>query len=149
MADLATLSKSALARRVESLQRAKASASRAAEQVGEQVLSVAGGGVAWGAAAAVGVAETRWRNKDGSPLSLGPVSLGLAAGTLLLGTSTVYDPGGMISAAAYGALASDGVTRGRGWGVAWRAKSSAPKVGGIGAYGVDALSDEELAMLAG
>lgn len=74
-------------------------------------------------AAAVGVVEARFRNRDKTPLSLGPVPAHLLVGSALSITQWFADPAGQVSAASNGCLGAYGATLGRGWGSTWRAKA--------------------------
>lgn len=159
---LKTLSRAALEKKVESADRTKVRDARISEELGNRVLDIAGSLTAGATAAAIGVAEERFKNGP-LPLSLGPVPLTMAAGALLGGVSLFWNPGRQVSYAAAGATGAWAVTRGRAWGTAWRAMSSrksAPKGRGrkkkVGGFGDElegnpfdeALSEQEAALLA-
>lgn len=150
---LQTLSRSALVKKVESAERARARDTRNAEELGNRVLDFAGSLTAGATAAAIGIAEERF--KDGAtPLSVGPVPLTLAVGGILGGVTLMgWNPGRQVSYAAAGCAGAYSVTRGRAWGAAWRAMAGKKKrrVSGHDVDGSpfdDSLSDHEAAILA-
>lgn len=149
--DLVQRSKSALAAMVERGQAASKRENARTVQFTEKLYKGLGGITAMSTAAAVGVVEARFRNKDKTPLSLGPVPAHLLVGTGLTITAFWMDPFGQVSAAAQGCHGAYGATIGRGWGNAWRAKASpAGKVGGEWEDHIDeALQAEEAELLAG
>lgn len=117
----------------------------------EKVYRALGGLTALSAAGVVGIMEARFRNKDKTPLSLGPVPAHLLVGTGLSITSFFVNPAGQVSSAADGCLGAYGATIGRGWGNAWRTKASA--AGKVSGEWEDELEDamvaEEQALLEG
>lgn len=101
------------------------------DQLTQKVYRALGGLTALSTAAIVGIVEARFRNKDKTPLSLGPIPAQLLAGTGLQITAFFVNPLGQVSSAADGCLGAYGATLGRGWGNAWRTKAStAGKVSG-------------------
>lgn len=146
--DLVQRSKSALAAMVERGQAASKRESARTVALTEKVYNVLGGLTAMSTAAVVGVMEARFRNKDKTPLSLGPVPAHLLVGTGLSITSFWMDPAGQVTAAAQGCHGAYGATIGRGWGNAWRAKASpAGKVAGDWEDSLDEAMDAEEADL--
>jgi len=136
-------SKTALAGMVSRLEAGKVRERRSAEVLGSKLMDTIGGGTALATAAAIGLAEGRISNKDGSPLSLGPVPLTLAAAAGLTGLSWFWNPNGQTAFAAAGAAGGYGVTLGRVWGRTWKAKS------GVAGVGYAELSPEEQALAYG
>ena len=146
--ELVKRSKSALVGVIESGKRAIEKDRRKTAQTTEKVYRALGGITALSTAAAVGVVEARVRNKDGTPLSLGPVPAHLMVGTALTITSFFANPFGQVSSAADGCLGAYGATMGRGWGNAWRAKAGGTKVSGDWEDSLEVAMEEE-ALLAG
>jgi hypothetical protein len=104
---LATMSKSALVKRVTGL--TSASQRKKAENVkaGDKMLQVLGIGTAATAAGIIGYVQGRVRDKkDNTELSLGPVPVTVAAATLFTGVSFFYNPGGQLTYAAAGCMAA-------------------------------------------
>lgn len=136
---LMSQSKTSLAKRVASLSTRINREKRATEAVGERVADVMGGGVAFATAASIGFVEAKFRNRDNSPLSLGPVPLTLAtaAGASAVSLMTGNRWASYAAAGAAGAY-------GYGLGLAQGTKSRAAKgrrVSGIG----DEQMDDDLA----
>lgn len=141
--DLMTKSKTALARQVDRLKSAARRDGASMEAFGTKVADTLGNGTAWATAALVGVVEGRFRNKDGSPLSLGPVPLPLLGVAGLTGLAWFWNPAGQVSYASAGLAGYHGGTMGRGWGTAWRAKRGVEGVGEAD----DDLTPEEAALV--
>lgn len=129
--DIAQSSKGALVRQVEGLYRARARSKAQALEMGERVTDVIGEGLALATGAVVGAAEGRYRNKDRSPLSLGPVPLPLAVAVAssVAGLATGRRS---FNYAAAGALGAWGYRLGQGWGAKQLAKLGRKGVSGIG-----------------
>ncbi len=136
---LKSLSKTALEKRVASLSKRQTREKAAAEEIGGRVADVGGTGVALATAASIGFVEGKFRNKDNTSLSLGPVPLTLATATAATGAALFtgsrwfsYMAAGALGAYGYGAGLAAGeksrVTKGR-------------RVSGIG----DELMDDDLA----
>lgn len=141
---LAELPKNELLRRATSLQASIRRERNRSEALGDKVLNTLGGVTAAATGFGIGYLEAKVRNKDGTPMSVGPVPLALAAGGALSLTALFFDPAGQVSAAACGALGAYGSTVGRGY--AMKAAASAPRVSGEQIVG---WSDEEAALLNG
>lgn len=151
--ELATLSRTALVRAVENAKTREIRERRSSEKLLDKVSDVAGGVTAFTAAAAVGIVEGRVQNPDGTPLSLGPVPLPLAVGTMLSALSFFWNPLGQVSAAQNGLMGAYGAAKGRAWGTMWKLRSkggTTPKKGtrisGEDPF-IGSLSPEEQAML--
>lgn len=142
--ELQAQSKTALVKRVQGLMRSRDRQKAEALEIGERVTDVIGGGLAMTTGVAIGVAEARFRNKDGSPLSLGPVPLPLAVATAAtaVGLWTGSKQAAYTAAGAFGAY---GQTLGKAWGAQWLARAG--KVSGVGED--DALSAAENAAIWG
>ncbi len=143
--ELSGQSKTALAKAVTRLQASKDRQKREAQSMGTKLSHAIGGITAGATAAAVGIAEGRFRNRDGTPLSVGPIPLPLAAGAAALGLSWWWNPGNQVSAAYAGCMGAYAVSIGRGWGKTWRAKAG---VQGIG-HDTDDLSPAEAELVFG
>ena len=142
------MSRSALARKVTTLDSQKKRAANAAEALGDKMFAALGSGTAFATAAGLGWAEVKFA-KNGKPLTLGPVKLSLAASAALNALSLFYNPQNQVSYAAAGAAAAYGATWGRGVAVAATAKR-ARKKSGVGYeefVGLDEMTDEEAEML--
>jgi len=144
MDKLAELPKQDLLRRAQSLQNSIKRERNRAEALGDKVMGALGGVTATATGFGIGYLETRVRNKDNTPMSVGPVPLALAAGGGLSLLALFVDPAGQVSSAACGALGAYGSTIGRGY--AMKANASKPKVSGEDIVG---WSDEEAAILNG
>lgn len=136
--------KPVLAKMVGNLEAARGRERRAAEKMGEKLMDTLGTGTAFATAALVGLAEGRISNKDGSPLSLGPVPLTLAVATGLTGLSWFWNPNQQVSYASAGCAGAYGVTLARVWGRTWKAKA-----GGVSGVGYAGLTPEEQALAYG
>jgi hypothetical protein len=123
------MSKDELASKVRGLLASRSRAERDGESIRQALYTSLGAGSAFATGALLGLVEGRVRNKDGTPCSLGPIPLPLAAAIPLVLVSWFFDPARQVSAAAAGATGLLGGTMGRGWGTAWRARGGAEKVG--------------------
>lgn len=146
---LATLSKDDLLRRAQSLQGSIKRAKNATENLGGKVERLIGGATATATGFGIGYIETSVRNKDGTPMSLGPLPLALAVGGALSLGALFFDPMGQVSAAAAGAMGAYGATMGRGAAMKAAADKVKPKVSGQELIGAswDQYSDGEAALL--
>lgn len=136
---LKSLSKTALEKRVVSLTTKRTRERAAAEEIGGRVADVMGGGVAFATATSIGFIEGKFRNKDKTSLSLGPVPLTLTAAAVASGAALLTGSR-WFSYAAAGAVGAYGY----GMGLAAGEKSRAGKgrrVKGIG----DEQMDDDLA----
>lgn len=142
---LAELSKPDLLKRAQGLSNSIKRQRSLAEMASAKVTSLAGGVTAAASGFAIGYAETSIRNKDGTPMSLGPLPLALAAGVALKMTALFFDPAQQVSAAANGALGAYGATMGRGAAL----KAEAKKGGQVktGAEEIIGWSDAESDLL--
>lgn len=129
---LAELSKTALVKKASGLMNSAKRERNAAEQLGEKVMQAAGTLTATASGFAIGFCEQHFQNKDGSPLSLGPVRLGLAGAFALSGLGLFWNPGQQITAAANGCAGAYGATLGRGTAIAM-AKKDAQKTAPVSA----------------
>ena len=127
---IAEMSKTSLVKKVQGMAATKVRQTNAAERFGDKIFNALGSGTAFATGAALGFAEVRWQNPDGSPLSLGPVRASLAASFALTGVAFFFDPGRQVSYAAAGAAGAYGL----GWGqrMAVAAKAKKKKIGGVG-----------------
>ena len=150
VAELMSRSKESIAR---SLARAEGVAAREESEKSE-ILSAANEYAAAGltgplSAGGVGFIETRFPNKDGSRLSLGPIPLPVVTGLVPMAVAP-FTPSGVathlrIVGAAHWGLAAG--TYGRGWGAMRRAEVLKKKGGATTTEGED-WSAEELELLA-
>jgi hypothetical protein len=129
--DIAKQSKPALVRQVETLARSRVRARSQALEMGERISDVIGEGLALATGAAVGAAEGRFRNKDRSPLSLGPVPLPVVV-AVTSSVAGVMTGRRSFNYVAAGALGAWGYRLGQGWGAKQLAKSGRKGVSGIG-----------------
>lgn len=147
MDKLAELSKTDLLKRAQGLSNSIKRQKTLAQHAGEKIEALVGGVTASAAGFAVGYVETSVRNKDGTPMSLGPVPLALAVGGALSMVGLFFNPAGQVSAAANGALGAYGATMGRGAAL----KSSAKKGTGVTTSGDEIVgadwSDAEAELL--
>ena len=127
--DLASRPKSALVKQVESMYRSRAREKSRAMEVGTRVSDLLGTGLAMATGAAVGAAEGRFRNKDRTPLSLGPVPLPLAVAAVS-SAAGLFTGRRAFNYAAAGAVGAFGYNIGKGWGA--KALSKAGRVSGVG-----------------
>ena len=139
---LAELPKNELLRRATSLHASIKRERNRSEALGEKVLSVLGGVTATATGFGIGYVESKVRNKDGTPMSIGPVPLAMAVGVGATITSLFFDPAGQVSAAAHAAMGAYGSTVGRGF--AMKSAASTPKVSGQDIVG---WNDAESALL--
>jgi hypothetical protein len=140
---LATLSKGELESKVRGLMAARSRSEREGASIRDALYGSLGSVSAFTASGLLGLVEGRVRNKDGSPCSLGPVPLPLAAGVPLTLVSWFWDPGRQVSAAAHGCMGMLGGSLGRGWGTAWRQRATQEKQG----VGAEDLTPEEQSLV--
>lgn len=145
MDKLAELSKTDLLKRAHGLASSIKRQRNLAEAASEKIQGLLGGVTAGATGFAVGLVETKVRNPDGTPLSLGPVPLALATGAGLSMLSLFFDPMGQVKAAACGSLGAYGATMGRGW--AMKKATTTPVVKG-NIVGMD-WNDDEAAIING
>ena len=144
--DLTKTSKGALVRKVEAMSRGKDRQRAAALRAGETVQDVVGTGIAGATAAGLGYAAGRYRNKDGSPMSLGPVPLEIAAATAAT-IGAVVTGNRAFSYAAAGAIGAYAYKQGEAFGAKQLAKAGRRGVSGVGEdFGLD---DDEEALIWG
>ena len=140
--DLAQASKGALVRQVERLHKSRAREKAKALETGERVTDLLGVSLAGITGAVVGAAEGRFRNRDKSPLSVGPVPLPLATAAVA-SVGALFTGNRSFAYAAAGALGAMGYNLGKGWGASTLAKS------GVSGVGEERLSDVEHELLFG
>ncbi len=127
---LKSLPRTALEKKVNSLTNRIAKGNREASVMGERVAGAMGGGVAFATAVSVGFVEGRYRNNDGTPLSLGPVPLTLVAAAA--GSAVALATGNRFAqSASDGAIGAYGYGLGLSQGAKNRGKKSR-KVSGLG-----------------
>ena len=143
MDKLAELSKTDLLKRAQGLTNSISRQRNLAKAAGEKIETLVGNVTAGAVGFGIGYIETAIRNKDGTPMSLGPVPLALAVGTSLSLVSMFWNPANQVSSASCGAIGAYGATMGRGFALKQAEKKTGQKVSGdaiIGAWN-DAKSD--------
>ncbi|TPV93784.1 MAG: hypothetical protein B7733_18675 [Myxococcales bacterium FL481] len=135
---LMSQSKTALAKRVASLNNRIRREKESSAELGERVADLMGGGVAFATAAGLGFLEGRFRNNDRSPLSLGPIPLTLAAAASASGIA-IATGSRWANAAANGAFGAYGHTIGLAAGNEGRVK----RVRRVSGIGDELMEDEE------